>query len=55
MNTDLLDELITKISKIDHKLFLLQCKGSNDEHLVDKKRALLQEYFELKKQENDKN
>jgi hypothetical protein len=55
MNTDLLDELINKISKIDHKLFLLQCKGSNDEQLVDKKRALLKEYFELKKQKNDKN
>jgi hypothetical protein len=50
MNTELLDELIAKISKIDHNLFLLQCKGSNDEHLVDKKRTLLKEYFELKQQ-----
>lgn len=50
MNTEPLEEVILKISKIDHKLFLLQCKGSNDEHLVDKKRALLKEYFELKQQ-----
>lgn len=49
MNTEYFNELITKISKIDHKLFLLQCRGSNDEHLVNKKRALLKEYFELKK------
>jgi hypothetical protein len=55
MNTELLDELVLKISKIDHKLFLLQCKGSNDEHLVNKKRALLKEYFQLKSQQNDKN
>lgn len=55
MNTDLFNELILKIHKIDHKLFLLQCKGSNDEHLVDKKRELLKEYFKLKPQENDKN
>jgi hypothetical protein len=50
MNTDPLKEVILKIHKIDHKLFLLQCKGSNDEHLIDKKRALLKEYFELKQQ-----
>jgi hypothetical protein len=55
MNTEFFDELISKISKIDHKLFLLQCKGSNDEHLVDKKRALLKQYFELKTQQNEKN
>jgi hypothetical protein len=55
MNTELLDELVLKMSKIDHKLFLLQCKGSNDEHLVNKKRALLKEYFQLKNQQNDKN
>ena len=55
MNKELFDELVMKISKIDHKLFILQCKGSNDEHLVDKKRALLKEYFQLKQQQNDKN
>jgi hypothetical protein len=55
MNTEFFNELISKISKIDHKLFLLQCKGSNDEHLVDKKRALLKEYFQLKPKQNDKN
>ena len=55
MNTEFFNELISKISKIDHKLFLLQCKGSNDEHLVDKKRALLKQYFELKPKQNDKN
>jgi hypothetical protein len=54
MNTELINELIAKISKIDHKLFLLQCKGSNDETLVDKKRALLKEYFKLTQQKNDK-
>lgn len=55
MNTELLNELIMKISKIDHKLELLQNKGSNDEQLVDKKRALLKEYFKLKLKQNDKN
>ena len=54
MNTELINELILKINKIDHKLGLLQNKGSNNENLVDKKRALLKEYFQLKQQKNDK-
>ena len=54
MNTELINELIIKINKIDHKLDLLQSKGSNDESLVDKKRAFLKEYFQLKQQKNDK-
>ena len=48
MNTTLLEELQLKISKIDQKLERLLYKGSNDESLVDKKRKLLKQYFELK-------
>ena len=48
MNTELFKELTIAISKIDHKLELLQNKASNDENLVNKKRALLKQYFELK-------
>jgi len=54
MNTELFKELTIAISKIDHKLELLQNKASNDENLVNKKRALLKQYFELKQQKNDK-
>jgi hypothetical protein len=54
MNTQLIDELKQKLSAYDHKLDLLLKKGGNDEKLVAKRKQLLKQYFELKKQNAEK-
>ena len=47
MNTQLIDELKSKLAAYDHKLDLLLKKGGNDERIVAKRRELLTQYFEL--------
>lgn len=54
MNSQLIEELKSKLSVYDHKLDLLLKKGGNDEKIVSKRKELLKQYFELKKQ-NGKN
>ena len=54
MNTQLIDELKQKLDTYDHKLDLLLKKGGNDEKLVTKRKELLKQYFELKKQNAEK-
>jgi hypothetical protein len=54
MNTEKIDDLTSKIDKLDHKLELLLQKGSNDEKLVSKRKELLKEYFELKNKQNER-
>jgi hypothetical protein len=47
MNTQLIDELKSKLSMYDHKLDLLLKKGGNDERIVAKRKEILKQYFEL--------
>jgi len=54
MNTQLLEELKTKLASYDHKLELLLNKGSNDEKIVAKRKELLNQYFQLIKQNEKK-
>jgi hypothetical protein len=54
MDMQELDEISSKIDKLDHKLYLLLQKGGNDEKLVSRRKELLKEYFELKKQLNER-
>jgi hypothetical protein len=54
MNSQLIEELKSKLSVYEHKLDLLLRKGGNDEKLVAKRKELLNQYFELKKQNEKK-
>lgn len=54
MNSQLLNELTLKLSNYDKKLDLLLQKGGNDETIVAKRRELLNQYYELKKQNETK-
>lgn len=54
MNSQLLNELTSKLSTYDKKLDLLLQKGGNDETIVAKRRELLNQYYELKKQNETK-
>lgn len=53
MTTEQLDDVISKIKKIDDRLENLLKKGGNDEKLVAKRKELLKEYFKLKKELKD--
>jgi hypothetical protein len=50
MNSQLMEELKSKLSVYEHKLGLLLQKGGNNEKIVSKRKELLNQYFELKKQ-----
>lgn len=54
MNSQLLNELTSKLNNYDKKLDLLLQKGGNDETIVAKRRELLNQYYELKKQNETK-
>lgn len=49
MSKQLLEELSSRIANYDHKLNLLLQKGGNDEKIVAKRKELLTQYFQLKK------
>lgn len=53
MITEELDDVISRIKKIDDKLENLLQKGGNDEKLVSKRKELLKQYFKLKKELNN--
>jgi hypothetical protein len=54
MNSQLINEILSKIESYDHKLDLLLQKGGNDEKIIAKRKELLNQYYNLKKQNEKK-